>query len=261
MVRASRAGPNSPRLSAPAGRPARRSRRRERVPDGPAVRRSSQREHPLPCARTRRRVTSALDAVQSCPVAAHRCGGGPPRRRHSCPHPPALGRRDLGADADVSRPDPVAEDSLALAGLNSASLQGCLALVPRAGARLLALGRDPEAQWVSSGGPRHAHRSSGRLRSRALCRPRPAAASQPDPLSRHTRPSRPASRRGGELRADAASVSGTAALPIRRELDGLATEAPPIGPRQAHAAAEALGDHRSTDGWAPPDASHFPLDA
>ena len=36
-------------------------------------------------------------------------------------------------------------------------MQGRVALGPRAGARLMALGRDPEAQWVSSGGPRHAH--------------------------------------------------------------------------------------------------------
>jgi hypothetical protein len=68
-----------------------------------------------------------------------------------------LGRRGLGPDADVSRPDPVAEDSPTLAGLSSASVQGRVALGPRAGARLMALGRDPEAQWVRSGGPRHAH--------------------------------------------------------------------------------------------------------
>jgi putative transposase/transposase-like zinc-binding protein len=68
-----------------------------------------------------------------------------------------LGRRGLGPDADVSRPDPVAEDSPTLAGLSSASVRGRVALGPRAGARLMALGRDPEAQWVSSGGPRHAH--------------------------------------------------------------------------------------------------------
>ena len=68
-----------------------------------------------------------------------------------------LGRRGLGPEANVSRADPVAEDSRALAGLSSASVQGRVALGPRAGARLMALGRDPEAQWVSSGGPRHAH--------------------------------------------------------------------------------------------------------
>jgi len=32
-----------------------------------------------------------------------------------------LGRRGLGPDADVSRPDPVGEDSPALAGFSSAS--------------------------------------------------------------------------------------------------------------------------------------------
>jgi Putative transposase len=60
-------------------------------------------------------------------------------------------------EADVSRPDPVVEESPVLAGLSSASVQGRVALGPRAGTRLMALGRDPKAQWVSSGGPRHAH--------------------------------------------------------------------------------------------------------
>jgi hypothetical protein len=57
----------------------------------------------------------------------------------------------------VSRPDPVVEEFPVLAGLSSASVQGRVALGPRAGTRLTALGRDQEAQWVSSGGPRHAH--------------------------------------------------------------------------------------------------------
>jgi hypothetical protein len=68
-----------------------------------------------------------------------------------------LGRRGLSPEANVSRADPVVEESPALAGLSSASVQGRVALGPRAGTRLMALGRDPEAQWVSSGGPRHAH--------------------------------------------------------------------------------------------------------
>ncbi|MGH7323535.1 MAG: transposase [Candidatus Rokuibacteriota bacterium] len=68
-----------------------------------------------------------------------------------------LARRGLGPDTDVSRTDPVAEESPALAGLSSASVQGRVALGPRVGARVMALGRDPEARWVASGGPRHAH--------------------------------------------------------------------------------------------------------
>ena len=68
-----------------------------------------------------------------------------------------LGRRGLGPEAEGSRVDPVAEESPVLAGLSSASVQGRVALGPRAGARSLALGRDPEAEWVTSGGPRHAH--------------------------------------------------------------------------------------------------------
>jgi hypothetical protein len=102
--------------------------------------------------------TSALDAVQFHAL--------PPPTDADVPHLVTairarilrlLGRRGLGPDADVARPDPVAEDSPALASLSSASVQGRVALGPRAGARLMALGRDPEAQWVSSGGPRHAH--------------------------------------------------------------------------------------------------------
>ena len=68
-----------------------------------------------------------------------------------------LARRGLGPDADASPADPLAEDSLVLAGLSRASVQGRIALGPRAGARLIAVGRDPDARWVTSGGPRHAH--------------------------------------------------------------------------------------------------------
>ena len=68
-----------------------------------------------------------------------------------------LRRRGLGPDAEGSRRYPVAEESPVLAGLSSASVQGRVALGPRAGARSLALGRDPEAEWVTSGGSRHAH--------------------------------------------------------------------------------------------------------
>ncbi len=68
-----------------------------------------------------------------------------------------LARRGLGPDADASPSDPLAEDSPVLAGLSRASVQGRIALGPRAGARLIALGRDPDARWVTSGGPRHAH--------------------------------------------------------------------------------------------------------
>jgi hypothetical protein len=93
-----------------------------------------------------------------------------------------LARRGLGPDAEVSRPDPVADESPALAGLSSASVRGRVALGPRAGSRAVALGRDPEALWVTSGGPRHAHhegfdlhanvavRGDDRARLEQLCR-------------------------------------------------------------------------------------------
>ena len=58
-----------------------------------------------------------------------------------------LAHRDRNPDTDVP-PDAVAEESLALAGFSAASVQGRVALGSRAGARVMALGLDPEAQWV-----------------------------------------------------------------------------------------------------------------
>ncbi len=68
-----------------------------------------------------------------------------------------LRRRGLASDEDVAPPDPLAEESLALAGISSASVQGRIALGRRAGARVWRLGHDPEAAWVASSGPRQAH--------------------------------------------------------------------------------------------------------
>jgi hypothetical protein len=58
---------------------------------------------------------------------------------------------------DLSRPDPVAETSPILAGISSASIQGRIALGPRAGARVWRVGEEPDAPWVLSSSPRHAH--------------------------------------------------------------------------------------------------------
>ncbi|HLK09794.1 MAG TPA: transposase [Candidatus Binatia bacterium] len=44
-----------------------------------------------------------------------------------------------------------------LTGITSASVQGRVALGPRAGARVLQLGREPDAPWVTSRGPCQAH--------------------------------------------------------------------------------------------------------
>jgi len=67
-----------------------------------------------------------------------------------------LARRGLDAEGgdDV---DAVADKSLALAGISAASVQGRVALGPRAGARVLQIGREPDAPWVTSRGPRQAH--------------------------------------------------------------------------------------------------------
>jgi hypothetical protein len=69
-----------------------------------------------------------------------------------------LRRRGIFTEpADDDAPDPLAETSLALAGITSAAVQGRSALGPRAGARVLQLGRVPGAPWVTSTGTRQAH--------------------------------------------------------------------------------------------------------
>jgi putative transposase len=69
-----------------------------------------------------------------------------------------LKRRGLDpGDADLFQVDPVVEGSPAQAGLSSASIQGRIALGPRAGARVWRAGDDPDAPWVLSTAPRHAH--------------------------------------------------------------------------------------------------------
>jgi hypothetical protein len=68
-----------------------------------------------------------------------------------------LRRRGLDAEADVAPPDLIAEESTALAGISSASIQGRIALGRRAGGRVWRLGEEPDAPWVVSNAPRHAH--------------------------------------------------------------------------------------------------------
>ncbi len=69
-----------------------------------------------------------------------------------------LKRRGLDpGEADLFPPDPVVEESPALAGISSASVQGRIALGPGAGARVWRVGDDPDAPWVLSTAPRHAH--------------------------------------------------------------------------------------------------------
>jgi hypothetical protein len=68
-----------------------------------------------------------------------------------------LRRRGLEGDDDLIPPDPLAEESLALAEISAASVLGRIALGRRAGARVWRLGHDPEALWVASTGPRQAH--------------------------------------------------------------------------------------------------------
>jgi hypothetical protein len=62
-----------------------------------------------------------------------------------------------GTNPSAASSDPLADESPALAGLSSAAVQGRIALGPHAGARILQIGRDPDAPWVTSRAPRHAH--------------------------------------------------------------------------------------------------------
>jgi hypothetical protein len=68
-----------------------------------------------------------------------------------------LRRRGLDVEADVTPSDVLAEASPTLAGISSASIQGRIARGPRAGARVWRLGEEPDAPWVLSSVPRHAH--------------------------------------------------------------------------------------------------------
>ena len=68
-----------------------------------------------------------------------------------------LRRRGLDPwEADGVQADPLVDESPALAGISSASVQGRIALGPRAGTRVWRLGDDPDAPWVLSTMPRHA---------------------------------------------------------------------------------------------------------
>ena len=61
------------------------------------------------------------------------------------------------AGEELTPSDPLADESLALAGISAASVLGRIALGRRAGARVWRLGHDPDAPWVASTGPRQAH--------------------------------------------------------------------------------------------------------
>jgi hypothetical protein len=67
-----------------------------------------------------------------------------------------LAHRGLDVE-DVPDVDPLAEESPALAGISSASIQGRIALGARAGERVLQIGREPGAPWITSRGPCQAH--------------------------------------------------------------------------------------------------------
>jgi hypothetical protein len=69
-----------------------------------------------------------------------------------------LCRRGLiGEATDPTAIDPLAAASPALAEIIGASVQGRTALGARAGRRVLRLGRNPDAPWVTSTAPRQAH--------------------------------------------------------------------------------------------------------
>ena len=105
---------------------------------------------PTAVSRGRKRRTTAYPGslIRSVP-------GGPPSPGSEEP------RRGFDADADVTPPDLLADESPALAGISSASIQGRVALGRRAGARAWRVGEEPDAPWVVSSAPRHAHLGRG----------------------------------------------------------------------------------------------------
>ena len=95
----------------------------------------SRRTRTAPCASIASRPTDA-DIARLVGAIARRLGR-------------LLARRGLAIDAT----DPLAAESLPLAGLASAAVQGRLALGARAGSRVERLGGDPAAPWVESSRP------------------------------------------------------------------------------------------------------------
>jgi hypothetical protein len=65
-------------------------------------------------------------------------------------------RQGLDPSGALCHADPVVEASPALAGISGASIQGRIALGPRAGARVWRLGEDADARLVLATTPRHA---------------------------------------------------------------------------------------------------------
>lgn len=94
-----------------------------------------------------------------------------------------LRRRDvLTPDGEDVEADPLAADAPVLAQLSAAAVRGRSAFGDRAGTPVLRVGRDPDAPWVWTVGPRHAHlerfdlhadrdvRADDRLGLERLCR-------------------------------------------------------------------------------------------
>jgi hypothetical protein len=113
---------------------------------------------PLPHAGARRRLqrSSARAAYLAprAPTEQRRPGARPRQRPRPCR---TLARRRHLEPADDTAPaDPLADASPVLAGLVAASVQGRVALGPRAGARVRRLGDEPDLGHVISHGPRQA---------------------------------------------------------------------------------------------------------
>jgi hypothetical protein len=68
-----------------------------------------------------------------------------------------LRRRGLVPEDEATDADPAAEDAPLLAALSRASVAGQSLLGRRPGAAVLRVGRDSDARWVTSSGPRQAH--------------------------------------------------------------------------------------------------------
>ena len=140
-----------------------------------------------------------------------------------------LRRRGLAGADDTDAADPLAEESLALAGIASAAVQGRMALGPHAGARVLQVGRGPHAPWVTSARGRRSSRdltstptspsppriASGWSRSADTCCDRPwrRSASRSSPTGACLWRSRPSGTTARRTSASSRSRSSSAWQP------------------------------------------------
>ena len=176
-----------------------------------------------------------------------------------------------GTASAAEDPDPLADESAALAALSRAAILGRGALGPRAGRRPVRIGADPDAPWVERHVPLHAHEAGfdlhaavhvaagDRERLERLCQyllPSAARAGAPAPAARRAdrrRPAAPMGRRDDPSRLHTGGAAGAArpaGAPAADQPDTLSRR-----PGAERAVAPGGGGARRTRGWHGPIAA------